>query len=568
MNARRNLDQPIEHKSVDYTPMNYGGMVYSKTAIVFDYLLAYLGDSLFDHCMHTYYDEWHFKHPGPNDLEVIFERETGKQLDWMFEDLIKTTKQIDFALTGFKKIDDKEHVVVLNKGDIKSPYNLTYFKEGKIVSDKWYDGISMINYHLINREEVDEVKIDYQQDIPEIDRTNNTIRTKGIFKSSEPIKLQWLGGIEDPNVNTLYYTPLGGWNKYDGLMLGFSFYNHTFPEKKFEYTLTPMFSFSTLSATGLGDLHYHFYPHDGNFIQRITLGSEYQSFHFQNDASGKGRFHKLAPYAVIDFQKKNRRSKWKQKAELNYNFISNTYTYADAQLPGDYIQALRVKYKITNSQVLKPLSLKVEYEQGSVKNTVGNNQDYIKTSITAKWRFNYNWNLDGVDIRLFAGHFFKNNTLSSRYNWQLDGQGGFNDYLYDHIFLGRMQGHPDALSQQMVENHGAFKAPTGYGSSNSWLLAGNIGFDLPIRMLGLYADAGLFPVHNVSTGVIDARFVYNAGVHLAIKKGLIDVYIPLAIHQDILDEYDYNNITFLQRIRFTFNIKELNPFKLIKQIEP
>ena len=41
-------DQPIDFPSADYTAMNYGGIVYMKTYIVFDYLAAYLGQDMFD----------------------------------------------------------------------------------------------------------------------------------------------------------------------------------------------------------------------------------------------------------------------------------------------------------------------------------------------------------------------------------------------------------------------------------------------------------------------------------------------------------------------------------------
>lgn len=569
MNARRNLDQPIEHNSIDYTPMNYGGVVYSKTAIVFDYLLAYLGDSLFDHCMHTYYDEWQFKHPGPNDLREIFERETGKNLSWMFDDLIKTTRKLDFAVGGFTKMDDQDNLKIINKGEIPAPYSLSLIKDDQVIETFWTDGSAKLNYHPIDRKKVDKVRIDYHLDIPEIDRTNNTIRTRGLFKKAKPIKLQWLGGIEDPDVNTLYYTPIVGWNKYDGFMLGLSLYNHTFPEKKFEYTLTPMIGTGTFKPVGFGDAHYHFYPSDG-LLQRVTLGTEYSTFHYRNDEIAQGRFQKFSPYLHIDFQKKRRRSKWKHSATFDYNLVENFAPSEVAINQWELTQAFRASYNITNSQVLKPFSVQLQYEQGNYDNNseIYNIQDYVKASIETKWRLNYNWNLDGIELRLFAGYFFKNNTSSSDFNWQLDGQNGAQDYLYDHIFLGRMTSHPDFLAQQMVENHGAFKAPTGFGSSNSWLVSGNAKLDLPIPLIGLYADAGVFPVYVVNQAAYENRFLYNAGVHLSIKKGLIDIYMPLALHEDILGEYEFQNITFLQRIRFTFNIKQLNPFKLLKQIEP
>ena len=97
MNAWTGKDQPIELHSAEYTDMNYWGIVYSKTAIVFDYLMAYLGEDLYDKCMQTYFDRWHYKHPQPKDVRVVFEEVSGKDLSWFFEDVIKTTKQLDYS---------------------------------------------------------------------------------------------------------------------------------------------------------------------------------------------------------------------------------------------------------------------------------------------------------------------------------------------------------------------------------------------------------------------------------------------------------------------------------------
>ena len=76
--------------------MNYWGIVYGKAAIVFDYLMAYLGQDMYDQCMQTYFETWKFKHPRPQNLRSIFEEKTEKNLDWFFNDIIKTTKKIDW----------------------------------------------------------------------------------------------------------------------------------------------------------------------------------------------------------------------------------------------------------------------------------------------------------------------------------------------------------------------------------------------------------------------------------------------------------------------------------------
>ncbi|HAE29603.1 MAG TPA: hypothetical protein DCF89_00705 [Flavobacteriales bacterium] len=577
LNARRNLDQPIEQKSQDYTSTNYGAIVYGKTALVFNYLKSYLGDSLFDQCMQQYFEDWKFKHPGPSDIRNVFEKTSGKDLTWFFEEIIGTTKKIDYAFSGIKKENGKTYLKVKNKGGIASPYSLTLLKDSTTIKTTWIDeesapfGLSQ-HRQLIEMDltEADRVRIDYAMAIPEIDRTNNTIRTKGLFKTSRKIKLQWLMGLESPQRNTLYYTPIMGWNKYDGFMAGLSLYNHTFPEKRFEYTLNPMFGFRSLQPVGIADAHYHIYPHEKSFIQRISIGSEFSSFHLANEDADQGVFQKLNPYIEFDFQKAKRRSKWKHRLKVDYNFVKEIIPEIDEVPDWTNIQALRAQYRLTNSQVLKPFSIQLSYEQGSVSNVVqpfGSLQNYLKASLEANWRINYNYQLDGIDLRIFAGNFFKNNTTSSDFNWQIDGQNGTQDYLYDQIFLGRLQTHPDLLAQQLIENHGNFKIPSRRASS-TWLASGNVKIELPLPILGIYGDGAILPVYIVNKGEFENQYLFDAGLQLSIKKDLFDIYIPIFMHSDLKSEMEFQDISVLQRIRFTLNLKVLNPFKMIKQIEP
>ncbi|MEC7618141.1 MAG: M1 family metallopeptidase, partial [Bacteroidota bacterium] len=90
-NASRNYDQPMQMGSPKFTSMNYGGIVYSKTGIGFHYLKDYLGEELFDNCMHTYFDKWKFKHPKPKDIAEVFSLKSNKNLSWFFDDYVNTT---------------------------------------------------------------------------------------------------------------------------------------------------------------------------------------------------------------------------------------------------------------------------------------------------------------------------------------------------------------------------------------------------------------------------------------------------------------------------------------------
>ena len=115
--ARQNLEQPIDLPAADYSYTNYNTIIYSKAAMGFNYLRAYLGDSVFDAAMHEYYRKWKSKHPDPEDLRHIFESYTGKDLSWFFSDFISTTKRLDYKMVRF----DNQQILVKNNGEMVSP---------------------------------------------------------------------------------------------------------------------------------------------------------------------------------------------------------------------------------------------------------------------------------------------------------------------------------------------------------------------------------------------------------------------------------------------------------------
>jgi len=83
-------DQPIETTSANFSELNYGLMVYSKTAMWMQQLEQYLGKEKFDAAMKQYYKEWGFKHPYPEDFKNCIEQSSGKNIDSLYQLLFKT----------------------------------------------------------------------------------------------------------------------------------------------------------------------------------------------------------------------------------------------------------------------------------------------------------------------------------------------------------------------------------------------------------------------------------------------------------------------------------------------
>ncbi len=82
-------DQPMETTSEDLTENNYAAVAYSKGALFMEKLEKELGKDTMQNVMHQYFNDWHFHHPYPIDLEKTAEQVSGKNLDSIFQLIYK-----------------------------------------------------------------------------------------------------------------------------------------------------------------------------------------------------------------------------------------------------------------------------------------------------------------------------------------------------------------------------------------------------------------------------------------------------------------------------------------------
>jgi len=564
INARKNQDQPIEELSAEYTPFNYGGIVYSKAAIVFDYLMAYLGEDVYDKCMHKYFEEWKFKHPQPKDLRNIFEVETNKDLSWFFDGIIKTKSKIDYKIGGSKKDTANPKNILLkirNKGKIHGPFSISGIKDGKILSTQWYEPIGKKKFVPFKRGDFDNYRIDAQLNIPEIKRKNNTLRAKGLLKTTEPLRIQWLGSHENPDKTQLLFTPTAGWNINDKGMLGMAFYNSTIPSKKFEYVLAPMYAFNSENINGYFSAFYHIYPN--TLFQEIKVGSNAASFsylRFNTNQNSTGReileYYKISPSAKFTFKKKRARQQSTIFFTLeNINIFEEKANYTNGiyniNIENYYVNQFTVG--INNTHAINPFKVSAVVQQAD---------NFIKLDLTANYHFAYKKNKTGLDVRVFIGRFLSN-TLpnNNQYEYSLSGNS---DYLYDQIYLGRNTTN-GFLNQQFAVTDGGFKNLTTTKTGDRWLNAINIKSNLLTQYLSAYLDFGIVGFvdrdsqGNEIDGITDAT--YNAGLAINLIPNIFEIYLPVYMSSDL------NQLNYGEKIRFTLNINQLNPFKIVRDFE-
>jgi hypothetical protein len=569
LSARQNIDQPCEYPSYEYTALNYGAIVYSKSATVFNYLRSYLGDSIYDRCMQTYFNRWKFKHPSPEDLFLTLEEVSGQKLDW-FRQMINTSDKLDYAITKAKlNADGSWSVTLHNRGNVIGPVSLQGMKLGQLPRTIWNDGFAGEKTISYPAGDYDYFRIDYKEDMPEITRKNNTFHTHGLLKRVEPFNFKFGGSLDNPNHTQLFYMPIIGFNRYDRLMLGMAFYNQLVPEKKFQYTLMPLYGWGSKQLVGHASFFFNINPHIA--FQSIRFGAVANSYNYldidslitqdgmDDLKSDYLRFIKVAPEIAVELKKKRLRNTLTHTIRARSVVTLTDELYRD--LFNDSVKTTdkvfyEVYYLIQDKQKLNPWSVLAQFQTGDKMTKIQLNANY-------KLRYHINgW----IDFRIFAGKFLSDIANNGLYRFRLSGWGpqgiDKHDYLYDHIFIGRSE-QSGLWSQQMTITDGAFKFYSPVGQTGNWLTALNLDIKLPIKtkllnVFRLYSDFGVHPVDGRS----DIGFQYNAGIHFSLQ--VLDIYIPLLISNDLNDWKKANGIEFDQTIRFGLRINNLRIKNIIE----
>jgi hypothetical protein len=572
-NATRNADQPLNLRADKFTDINYGAVVYSKSALIFDYLKSYLGEETFDRAMKQYFEAWKFRHPAPEDLQKVMEESSGKKLDWFFNDLIQTSQKLDYKIVS----RSRKGIKVKNVTGTQAPFSLSGLKDGEIKKTLWYEGFegrkripfpstdtvwnnAMKDKSTFAVYSYDTYKIDAGEKIPEISRHNNTLKASGLFRRAEPVKLRLIGSIPDPDKTEIYFFPATGWNKYDKLMYGVLFYNSLIPFRRFEYAVMPMYAFGTNRLVGGADIGYNWLPQE-TVARNVRLGVKAERFTYNRDPLEAG-YNKIAPELSVQFRNSSASSTLSHRAQIRYIYLNQDIITYTPRGDGSFTAGLtntetildEFSYTIADSRKINPFSLRISSEV--------NPSSYHKGSMELNYTISYR-KKKGIDIRLFTGVFF-NSRNAGPATFKLSGHRGLDDYRFDEVFPGRSE-YRGTLSRQFAEKDGAFKTYTPLGTTENWMAALNIKAALPGRLpLGLFADLGTFEGAGTQT-YNTSRLLYDAGAYISLG-GLLEVYFPFAMSKDIKDIQELNKIRFKDQIRFTLNLARVNPFQLLKNL--
>ncbi len=562
VSAFGNYDQPITTPSTEFTYINYGTVVYRRTALALRFLKSYLGATVFETAMKSYYEKWKFKHPYPEDFRSEFETSTGKDLSWFFDYLLSTNHPTDYKIKSAKYEDNSYKLLIKNKYENTVPFYLsTNDKNGM-----WVEGFTGNKEVTFPSEKTKKLHIN--KEYQSVLKSKSTFyNTESLLHTSKKIKLAALPKFnESPETNSLYLLPVAGWNRYNRWMGGLYFSNAAYIPKPFEFSLVPLYDFKNNQVAGLGTISYQIWPLDGVF-NNVNFSLKAKRFAYDiNDSKENSsdpdvyNYSKLEPGVDFTFRKKHPRSKVVHSIGLRSINIwqdeivpGQTSENYNSEIVSTYLNFNEIKYSMFDSRLLDPYGFNITLENGS---------EHLKLSGELNYRFSYAKSKKGIDLRVFAGGFLLNKSDVRNYNFRMSGWQGHQDYLYDELYFGRSDDH-GLWDNQFVVRDGGFKIPTFVGQSNQWIAAVNVSADLPIPIpVSVFFDIGTYEGINTVFEDLDNVVMYDAGICITPLKNVFEIYIPLFYSKDIDKNLETNDYKFIDKVRFVFNLNKLAPVKL------
>ena len=540
--ARNNNEQPINLTATDYSDINYGTIIYNKAAISFNYLRAYLGDSIFDLTMQNFYREWSFKHPQPDDLKTEFEKNTDNNLDWFFTDLTGTTKRLDYKMLRTKNLQ----LLVKNRGELASPIAISGISEDSVYFTKWHDGFTGKKWIDIPEGDYTEIKIDNDHVTPELYRLNNNIKKTGIFRKADPVLSQILFSVEDPEKHSLMYIPVVNWTRENGFMAGMAFHSGFILPKPIEYLIVPFYAFGNNDLAGFGRVSYNILPFE-NFIRKATISIEGTQY----GAPGNQNYKKIKTGIDLYFRERNINNQLSHKVFGNYTTATSLYQIENGET-AKMNSFLQFGYRLEQERLINPFNLQASLETGKL---------YQKTSLEFNYKISYYGKNQGLDIRFFTGAMLNNKSNIPFYAFSAGGRNGREQYLYQGSFPDRFAEFPKNFwSRQMTLTEGTLVSPVNdsLGYSN-WLFSLSFTSTLPKinKWLPVEPFVNLLLNDHGLGKVNSSPLFFEAGIKAGFGD-IFEIYVPLLVSTSI----ESSTGLFKNRIRFVFTLDSINKLKL------
>jgi len=523
--ARNNLQQSLStpKDSLVKFNKNIANRYYGGSGL--RYLADYIGNDTFEAVLKSFYSQNQLRPITSEVFREALEQESEKPVDWFFDEYVSKRSSIDFKIKAVKKFGDSLQVTIKNKRDVKAPVSIYGLnKKKEVVSKTWLPAIDSLATFTIPGADTRRLVLNYEGNITEFNRRNNTKNLKGIL--NRPLQFRLFQDAQDPRYNQLFFMPIFEFNLYDGFTTGMKLYNKTLLPKAIHYKLEPQFGYRSKKIIGNGSIQYtQLVDSESLYSMRYGFSGSYYSY--DEDLL----YRRYSPFITFAFRPSDLRDNEKQYINIrNINVIRDENINDPNQEPN---------YSVFNLQYVYSNPNLINYFRGFVDYQISSKFSKVAATVAYRKLFTNNHQLN---LRLYVGAFLFNDTNPNEdfFSFALDRP---TVYLFDYTYYGRSE-DTGIFSQQLIVAEGGFKSQLSPAFANSWITTLNGSFNI-WRWIYVYGDAGL--VHNKGIGT---QAVYDSGIRINLVQDYFELYFPM-----------YSNLGFEpglpnynERIRFTITL--------------
>ncbi len=523
--ARLNLDQPLNkpYDSLIKYNKNIGNAYKSGAGL--NYLGDFIGHDTLDTSIQEFYKKYALLPATSVDFEAIVKANTTKDINWFFEDYVKTRKKIDFKIAKTTTVGDSLKVTVRNKRDNKMPVSIFGFKNDSLISKRWIENIEDEKSIYYIKDSIDRLILNYDKVIPEYNLRDNYKNPKAILGFDKPLQFKFFQDFENPAKSQVFFQPTFEFNVYDGLAPGLKMYNTTILTKGFRYKLEPQYGLNSKKLVGSAAISHTHNIEEGN-LYSVRYGIAGNTFSY---APGLF-FRRITPFARLSWRTQDLRSDKRQSLSARYVSVNRDENPNQREQPN--YDVLNFRYSNRNPGIVNTINWNADVQFA---------RDFGKVSTTAFYRHLY-LNNRQLNLRFFAGTFLYNKTRDTGdfFSFALDRP---TDYLFDYNYYARSN-DSGLFSQQIIIAEGGFKSRLTTPFANEFIFTTNASTTL-WKYIYAYGDVGFIKNQNDN-----GRFVYDTGIQVSLLDDFFELYFP--IYSNLGWEIGQPN--YDQRIRFQVEI--------------
>ncbi|WP_232731505.1 aminopeptidase [Tenacibaculum sp. SZ-18] len=521
--ARRFFDQALTTPADSLSNFNRKVVSPYKAGLGMRYLQDFIGDSSLISSFKEFYKNYRLKITNSTAFKKVIINNTDKNLEWFFNDYIKTSKKIDYKIkkVKFLKNEDSVEVTIKNKRNITAPISLYTVKDKQFKTKIWVTGVDSTKTIKFKADGYDKLALNYEQIYPEYNSLNNF---KNINNSiiSKPLQFRFLKDIEDPYYNQIFYNPNIKYNLYDGIILGVNFNNRPVIKHNFEFSLTPNYAFKSQNLTGSFSFAYDQF-FEKTKIYKIRYGIAGSNFHYAPELS----YNTFYPFVSIQFKRNTLRDVGTKSILSRIVYVNREIQPNQQAIESDRYNILNFRYIYSKPNVIRRLQYAINAELGNNFTKLSTDIRYLKF-FDKKRSFN---------LRFFGGFFLTNNSDGDYFSFGLNRSS---DYLFEQTLFGRSES-TGLFSQQFVISDGGFKSFYNQPSfANQLMLSANTSVSI-WRWVEAYNDAAILKSKNENP-----RFFYENGIRLNFVPNILELYFPVYTNEG----FEVTDNAYPSKIRF------------------